>query len=162
MTIIQVKVNRRIDEVRFASVSDEDLPVFLARFNNLHLNIDMWIQKYEYIDVDNGVMYVGSCESGDRQVDLYEIRAKADDAGVELPPFVNRYGVPPLIKPSVSSGLPDRYAYGFAFNGVVYTLDYMQIGHYMASRKQMVMMEFEQGELWTEMMEWIGDYFDED
>ena len=48
---MKIENDFNIDEVMFASVSYEDLPVFLARFNNLHLNIDMWIQKYEYIDV---------------------------------------------------------------------------------------------------------------
>lgn len=143
MTTMPMKIedNLNVDEVRFASVSYEDLRVFLNRYFALRVNVDDRMKELHCHEVSPGLVFIGSCVLGDnRQIDQYSVR------------------IPEYYDTSVNNTA--RYGYMFAYNGVVYSLDYDQhIQFHRLCTTPDDVKELSDDELWIEFMEFLNDYY---
>jgi hypothetical protein len=142
MTTMPMKIedNLNVDEVMFASVDEADLSLFLNRYYALRVNIDDRIRERHYFEGTPGLLHIGPCVFDDKHINLYEIRIpENDDASVNN---------------------TARYGYSFLYKGILYSLDYEQLGHFTKLRARVDdVPQYSDIELWIEFMEFLNDYY---
>lgn len=147
----------KIEDIKTAVIDSEDMKVFCSRVVQLRTELVAAIQTKDTLrfietagtmclttlgtnpaDVSpiENVYWVGTYGEGEKAISLYDVRINNPSNAIYV------------------------QSIGFGYGGVLYTLDYEQTNNFKWNTTYSD--ESVPYDVWVELMEWIGDYFNED